>query len=60
MSEFRVETEQLAAAAPVIGAAAVLARSAQQGVAAAAGAGDDQLLELTLSTIRRAQIEAPD
>lgn len=37
MSEFRVATEQLAAAAPVIGAAALVARSAQAGVAAAAG-----------------------
>lgn len=37
MSEFAVETEQLAAAAPVIGAAALVARSAQGGVASAAG-----------------------
>lgn len=37
MSEFSVETEQLAAAAPVIAAASLLARSAQEGLAAAAG-----------------------
>jgi nicotinamide mononucleotide (NMN) deamidase PncC len=37
LAEFKVATEQLAAAAPVIAAAALVARSAQAGVASAAG-----------------------